>query len=416
MRFRVLIVDDETEKIGIVKEAILDSGEVAEEEIHFCTEMREALKCLEKERYDLVFLDIMLPAKMGDKKIPNGGSTILQSIKRMDRIKKPLCIIGITAHDELLDHYEKVFRETLFSLIKYERDSIEWRSQITEKVKWLVKARRELLIEERNTRQYSTDIAIITAVPVEQQAVLELPLDWQEYSVPYDSVTYHITEKKVGNKKIRLVLARQRVMGMSAAATTTTKVINIFNPHYVVMVGIAGGRKDEVCIGDVIVAGNSYDYGSGKWKSNEETQKIEFEADIDMITVSSEILDIFSKDFSSILNELREQWRRTTHQDVNIFSKVHIGLLASGAAVIQVPEILNNYIKPHARKFKGVDMETYGVYYACREAFKPRPEFVSIKSVSDYADPEKGDEFQAYCAFLSANILYKLLVEGKFSQ
>ncbi len=42
-----------------------------------------------------------------------------------------------------------------------------------------------------------------------------------------------------------------------------------------------------------------------------------------MITVSSEILDIFSKDFSGILNELREQWRRTTHQDVNIFSKVH---------------------------------------------------------------------------------------------
>ncbi len=414
MRFKILIVDDETDKIGLIKNAILDSGEVVEDDVQYCTEMHEALKCLGNERYDLVFLDIMLPAKMGEQKIPNGGSVILKSIKGMDRIKKPLCIIGITAHDELRNHYEEEFGQTLFSLIKYERDSAEWKNQITEKVRWLVRARRELLVEEKNTRQYDVDIAIITAVPVEQKAVLNLPLDWEEFNIPFDSLTYHVAEKAVGDKKLRLLLARQRIMGMPAAATTTTKVINYFNPRYVVMVGIAGGRKEEVNIGDVIIASNSYDYGSGKWKTNEMTKELEFEADPDMITVSPEIMNIVSKDFTEILNELKEQWRIDARQDIKTVSNVHIGPLASGAAVIQVPDILKNYIKPHARKFKGIDMETYGVYYACREAFKPRPEFISIKSVSDYADSEKGDDYQKYGAFLSANIFYSLLEDGKF--
>lgn len=414
MKFKVLIVDDDTDKIGLVKNAVLNSGEVEEDEIKYCSEMQEALKCLANERYDLVFLDIMLPSKMGEQKIPNGGSMILDGIKRMNRIKKPLCVIGITAHDELLVNYEETFEKTLFSLIKYERESVEWRKQITEKVKWLVKARKELLVEEKSIRNYEADIAIITAVPVEQKAVLNLPIGWREYNIPYDSQSYHVAEMNIDGKKLRLVLARQRIMGMTAAATTTTKVINYFNPRYVVMVGIAGGRKDEVNIGDVIVASSSYDYGSGKWKRNEETGQLEFEADPDMINISTEMLNIFSRDFRELLDELREQWRIVARQDVKTVSQVHIGPLASGAAVVQVPDILKNYIKPHVRKFKGIDMETYGVYYACREAFKPKPEFVAIKSVSDYADPEKGDDYQEYCAFLSANILQHLIEEGKF--
>lgn len=414
MKFKILIIDDDTDKIGMVKNAVLDSGKVEEDEIRYCSEMQEALKCLENERYDLVFLDIMLPSKMGEQKIPNGGSMILDGIKRMERIKKPLCVIGITAHDELLANYEKTFEKTLFSLIKYERGSVEWRKQITEKVKWLVRARKELLAEEKNIRNYEADIAIITAVSVEQKAVLNLPVGWTKCNVPYDSQTYHVAEIDIEDKKLRLVLACQRIMGMTAAATTTTKVINYFNPHYVVMVGIAGGRKDEVNIGDVIIASSSYDYGSGKWKCNEETGQREFEADPDMINISTEMLNIFSGNFRELLDKLREQWRIDARQDVKVASQIHIGPLASGAAVVQVPDILKNYIKPHVRKFKGIDMETYGVYYACRESFKPRPEFVAIKSVSDYADSEKGDDYQEYCAFLSANILHHLIKNGKF--
>jgi len=58
-----------------------------------------------------------------------------------------------------------------------------------------------------------------------------------------------------------------------------------------------------------------------------------------------------------------------------------------------------------------VDMETYGFYYACENALLPKPEFFSIKAVSDYADNQKNDNYQAYCAFTSANFLYELMQE-----
>ena len=90
---------------------------------------------------------------------------------------------------------------------------------------------------------------------------------------------------------------------------------------------------------------------------------------------------------------------------------MRIGPLASGAAVIQNEEVLHKYIEPYQRKVLGVDMETYGVYYACENAFEPVPEFFSIKAVSDYANSQKNDGYQEYCAFLSANFFFELIPE-----
>lgn len=56
-------------------------------------------------------------------------------------------------------------------------------------------------------------------------------------------------------------------------------------------------------------------------------------------------------------------------------------------------------------------METYGVYYACENAFQPIPEFFSIKAVSDFANSRKNDGYQEYCAYVSANLLLELIPE-----
>ena len=64
-------------------------------------------------------------------------------------------------------------------------------------------------------------------------------------------------------------------------------------------------------------------------------------------------------------------------------------------------------IKGHSRKLIGIDMETYGVFYSSINCSKPRPYGVlSLKSISDFADPEKNDNYQKYAAFTSANYLY----------
>jgi hypothetical protein len=45
------------------------------------------------------------------------------------------------------------------------------------------------------------------------------------------------------------------------------------------------------------------------------------------------------------------------------------------------------------------------VYAAAQEASLPQPKVFSMKSICDYADEKKGDEYQAYAAFTSAHAL-----------
>ena len=60
-------------------------------------------------------------------------------------------------------------------------------------------------------------------------------------------------------------------------------------------------------------------------------------------------------------------------------------------------------------------MEGYGVFYAAHNTARPRPKYVVlIKSVSDYADPDKSDNYQDYCMHTSA-MLAKHLIEEELT-
>ena len=214
MGLKVLIIDDDPNKIGIIKNAIMETQLVEEEEITHSLEVRDGMQKLINQRYDLLILDIQLPAKIGEEQIPTGGNTILKYLIGMDRVKKPLCVIGITAYDESIDVCEKGFNDNLFCLIKYQRESVEWREQIQQKAKWLVAAKKQLIEEIESTREYEYDFAIITAVPIEMSAVKDLEFEWQEVRMPIDEDIYYIAEKKFGENKIKVVMTRAKRMGM----------------------------------------------------------------------------------------------------------------------------------------------------------------------------------------------------------
>jgi nucleoside phosphorylase len=83
-----------------------------------------------------------------------------------------------------------------------------------------------------------------------------------------------------------------------------------------------------------------------------------------------------------------------------------IGPMASGASVIQDEAIVEE-VKAHSRKLAAIDMEAYGVVYAAENCTKPRPTALIVKSICDFADELKGDDFQGFAAFASANVLYE---------
>ena len=70
-------------------------------------------------------------------------------------------------------------------------------------------------------------------------------------------------------------------------------------------------------------------------------------------------------------------------------------------------EIIDNQV----RDLIAVEMEVYGVYYAANWAISPRPQFIAIKSVCDYADAEKNDDFHDYAAYTSVRVFEKMAKE-----
>lgn len=89
---------------------------------------------------------------------------------------------------------------------------------------------------------------------------------------------------------------------------------------------------------------------------------------------------------------------------------VHIGPMASGAAVVANRNILDYHVKAQFQETKGLEMEGYGVAYAAAHATSPRPKAIIAKSVCDFADTRKSDKYQKFAAYTSCEFV-KLMLE-----
>ena len=51
------------------------------------------------------------------------------------------------------------------------------------------------------------------------------------------------------------------------------------------------------------------------------------------------------------------------------------------------------------------------MYYAASWAMKPRPRFIAMKGVSDFANSDKGDKYHAYASYTSAKMFEVLATQ-----
>jgi len=399
---QILIVDDDSRKIGNIKRAI---EEVLHNDgsIDYCLDINEARDKLSITMYDLLILDIQLPFKITDTTVQtNGGVELLNEIRSVTGLYLPEHIIGITSFDEAHNDHQEDFAQALWPILKYQPGMQSWRDQLKEKIIYIAE-----VIKQKNNlatvEKYEFDLAIITAVKIEHDAVLALPVKWEKMSVLHDSTEYWVCEIERESKKLKLVHASQHQMGMTAAATLSMKLISNFRPRYLAMAGIlAGYDPTQINFGDIIVAAESWDFGSGKIKESNEN-KYKFDPDPHQYNIEVELKEMLMLDYAPLLSEIYNSCKLNKPQTI---ISLHVGPVASGAAVIQNQGYVDDYIKRYNRKLLGIDMETYGVYYAAKNAKKPRPTVISIKSVCDFADARKNDDYQGYAAFTSAQFVF----------
>ena len=87
---RILVVDDDAS----VREALGAALQAKGCEVVVAKDGREALRRIRRDRFDLIFLDMLLPAV--------GGASVLKAIKRRDAEAVVVVITGYPRHDETL--------------------------------------------------------------------------------------------------------------------------------------------------------------------------------------------------------------------------------------------------------------------------------------------------------------------------
>lgn len=403
---KILVADDDSLKIKHLRSVLDRIPEIQSYDV--CQDVIGAKKYLSKGHYDLLILDLNLPLRAGDDPKAENGIYFLNDISRGNKLAKPFHIIGLTAFEELKNKFESHFNDDLWALIKYESSNNKWENQIIGKIEYLVQSKRSL--QNPNNTGYDFDLAIITALrEPELQSVLNLEGNWQDFKLPNDSTEYYKGVFQTPQQKIKVVACSAPQMGMVASSVLATKVIHYFRPKFVVMCGIAAGIKGSGNIGDILVTDISFDSGSGKVKTDAKGEA-KFEPDYRSLDIETDLKEdlLACKSKREFLDEIKKKWSADTPEtELNL----RIGPLASGAGVIENNHIIEE-IRGHNRKLIGIDMETYGVFYAVKHCSKPRPQYViSLKSISDFADPSKNDKFQKYASYTSASFMYKFLTE-----
>lgn len=413
----ILIVEDNPHKLDTILKLLKDDLLINPEFIDSASDIKTGKRLLKSEFYDLLILDLVLPIEKDDEATPENGIRFLNDINSNDRLNPPIHIIGLTERDDLTNKFDENFHTNLWHLINYKANEINWQDKLKNVINHLVSTRNNFF--EKNQRELICDIAIITALNTpEFEHVLNISDSWKAVELKGDATNYQTTLLTKQGKTLKIVAACADQMGMTATASLTTKICLAFKPKYIFMSGICAGLKEqELNFGDILIAEQSWDYGSGKMKElikDGTVQDIKFEPDPRPIplcpVLKAKINNFLRKD--AIRLKIQTDWKSGNKSKYLLQAK--LGPMASGSYVISSDSVLQE-IKTHQRKLLGVEMEGYGLYYAAENSPNQYTKPIMIKSVSDFGDSIKNDGYQEYAAYTSSQFIYHFIMEEFFN-
>lgn len=414
----ILIVDDEGTKHKSVGHLIRKNERLKEKiNIETTLALSEARKLLKDKFYDFLILDLNISEDLGDDPTVNAGSEFIDEIIEVDMMKKPSNIVILSSNEESKEQFKQELSKKGFEILNFDVMKTDWEEKLISKLEYQV-----YCVEQREAEKTKFDTCIITAVDVETEQIKKLWNDWKEVEYQDDTTRYLSTSfvDKNGDER-SLLIAQQSEMGMSSSTYLSTKLIYQFKPEYLIMVGIAAGTKNEYGFGDIIVPDTIWNYSSGKFINeniDEEETKTDQASKTRLLPDAKSLhLDarlkgiIYQTNFDEMLYKIKKDFSGNTPETE---LKIAKGPMACGAAVVSDFSIVKEWVLSHSRKNVGLDMESYGVFYAADNSYVSNTLPICIKSISDFADKEKGDNYQKYSAYTSASFA-KLLLENYLS-
>jgi nucleoside phosphorylase len=256
------------------------------------------------------------------------------------------------------------------------------------------------------------DVAVVCALltPELEKVLATGKEPWIKLPVePGELTQYRATSfQRANGQRLAVVAAAPAQMGMSASAALATKMVQRFQPKLVAMVGIAAGvNREKQGFGDVLAPHTTFDYGAGRLDIVD--GKLRLHPDANPISVEPIVrarLTEWTLE-EERLAAIRRGWPGPKPDRV---LKLHVGPLGSGAAVVAANDPVEA-TKEHWRKLIGIEMEAYGVHLASQVAHNPPPMFLCMKSICDFAGPDKDDRYQDYAAYTAAQLFHQFVTE-----
>lgn len=252
------------------------------------------------------------------------------------------------------------------------------------------------------------DFVVMFALEKEFRAFLE---QLGEYSVEETDIVFARAQirSRTNDGVQRLIVLRLPGMGNYEAATAITRAIDVWNPRFVLVGGIAGGvKRSGFELGDLIFADLVVGYEPGKeLDAFFESRAKSLPPDLQLLTLARALPPedwIFSVRIP-----------RPDGTTGRVIPRVHEGIILSGekviASAVRFAEITRDVDKTIANVLSGtlaVEMEGYGAALAAFRA-PTAPAFFIAKAICDWANFAKDDSWQAYAASVSAAFIAALI-------
>lgn len=393
----ILIVDDDHEKVRQIAEA-LESHQISAKYVQE-TSASAARRRLRSEEYDLLLIDLNLPETAGAKPKSEGGLSFFEILLSDPSANLPREFLFITALDSIVDEGRAKVAALGGTLCNFSKTSNSWIPVLIGKAKLAQK----IAFRRKDIR---CEFALVTALgDPELDAVLKLPYNWSDYRIDNDPTLYHIGKITGENTFASVVAASAQKKGMAWSAALATKIALKFHPNIMAMTGICAGIAGKTSLGDVVVADPTWDWGSGKHAENSNGSPVFRQSPV------QRPLNAMLASICGEINRSDEFMRRVRANWAGPFPSghfaSHLGPMASGASVI-ADKSTATLIAEQNRDLIAIEMEAFAVMAACEYASTPPPASIAIKSVCDFADPDKRDDWQKYAAYTSATFADEL--------
>ncbi|MBU2785011.1 hypothetical protein HAP93_04390 [Acidithiobacillus ferriphilus] len=401
---RFLIVDDDPNKISIIKGFLIEKG-LCETDILTTEHAAGARKLLERESIDVLLIDVLLPVRRGASPDGRNSVELLRQIVEDGTTPSPRYIFGITASRDALERHGEDFQSLVTQVFHVAPCEDSWRVSLG--------ALLLLLRRVEDSRTFNDyDICVLTALRnPEFVAVNDIwPMQFGEEKLLGSNIIYRTGTVELYGAYKRVICAHLSQMGPIASTHATTALLNEFRPRVLLMTGICGGFRDKVSIGDLIVAEISWDWQAGKWNDQGNLATAS-----DQRGCAARLL-AESRGLNTALNDFYAACKGPRPSQP---PSLILGPMVTGSSVIASSDIQRIFRGQH-RNMVGVDMECYGLYYAAENHVGAPVDVICLKAVSDLADHAKGDNFHEYCsrlsAFASLELVRRYFRNGEISQ